>query len=343
MTQGQPSGARPSRRFRPIPRQAHPVRWIVGGTVLALLAVGGASYAQFLRDMGEARAVIQGRSQIVDTPAGTVEYADVGSGYPVLSIHGAGGGFDQGIANAASMLDAGFRTIAPSRFGYLGTPVPADTSVTAQADAHLALLDLLEVERAVVLGTSAGTRSALELAMRHPERVAALVLVVPATYAPGQTPLTPQREAAFPVVLWLVNAGADFAWWAMEHLYPDALIRFIGVPPEVVRAASAEDRAAVMAMVRSIEPLSLRYAGINVDSQPQLAPLPMAELAVPTLLITARDDLFGTLQSAEYAATQIPGARLVVYDSGGHLLVGHGPEVRAEIRDFLATVAAGSE
>jgi pimeloyl-ACP methyl ester carboxylesterase len=58
-------------------------------------------------------------------------------------------------------------------------------------------------------------------------------------------------------------------------------------------------------------------------------------MTVPTLLITARDDLFDTFPAAEYAATQIPNARLVVYNTGGHLLVGHGEEVRREIANFL--------
>jgi hypothetical protein len=63
--------------------------------------------------------------------------AEKGSGIPLLSIHGAGGGYDQGLANAAGFVGAGFRIIAPSRFGYLGTPVPPDISPAAQADAHV--------------------------------------------------------------------------------------------------------------------------------------------------------------------------------------------------------------
>lgn len=292
--------------------------------------------------MRTARSAIAGRSQIVETAAGLIEYGELGSGLPVLTIHGAGGGFDQGFDNATKMLGTGYRLIAPSRFGYLRTPVPADTSPAAQADAHLALLDRLGVEKALVFGVSAGTRSALELALRHPERVSALILVVPATYIPDSAPLTTQREADFPIVLWLVNAGADFAWWALEHVSPDMLIRFIGVPPEVVRTADPEEREEVMAMIRRIEPLSARFAGINIDSRPDLRDRPLQEMNVPTLLITARDDLFNTFPAAEHAATQIPRARLVVFDTGGHLLVGHGGEVRREIANFLRDTGFGS-
>jgi pimeloyl-ACP methyl ester carboxylesterase len=153
--------------------------------------------------------------------------------------------------------------------------------------------------------------------------------------------LEEQRAADFPVMLWLVNNGADLAWWALERVSPDALIRFVGVPPEVVHAASAEDQAAVARLVRSIEPLSERFAGISIDSKPDLTPRPLAELKVPALLITARDDLFNSFPSAQYAAVQIPGAKLVVFDHGGHLLVGHGDEVRRSIGEFLAALHLG--
>ena len=80
---------------------------------------------------------------IVETVLGKIEYADVGDGMPLLSIHGAGGGYDQGLLIAEALFGDGFRVIAPSRFGYLRTPVPRDASPAAQADADAALLDVL--------------------------------------------------------------------------------------------------------------------------------------------------------------------------------------------------------
>lgn len=305
--------------------------------LLAVLLVGAvAIWVIFDADMRTARRELEGRSRLADTAAGPIEYADTGNGPPLLTIHGAGGGFDQGLDNASLMIGPGFRMIAPSRFGYLGTPIPADASPAAQADAHVALLDSLGIDRVVAFGVSAGARSALELALRHPERVAALILVVPATYYPEMTTTTAQRSADFPLMLWLVNNGADLAWWALEKVAPDALVRFVGVPPELLDDASAADRAAVMQIVHRIEPLSARFPGISIDSQPDLSPRPLERLAVPTLLVSARDDLFNTYPAARYAAGQIPDAELVVYDRGGHLLVGHGAAVRTAIGDFLS-------
>jgi len=90
-------------------------------------------------------------------------------------IHGTGGGFDQGLHFAQRLAVAGWQVIAPSRFGYLGKPFPADTSSEAQADAFADLLDAMRIERLPVLGGSASALSALQFALRHPRRCSALV------------------------------------------------------------------------------------------------------------------------------------------------------------------------
>lgn len=285
--------------------------------------------------MSRARAAVRGVGRIANTTAGPIEYAEKGAGRPLLSIHGAGGGYDQGLANVAELVGDGCRVIAPSRFGYLGTPIPADASPAAQADAHAALLAALEVDKAVVVGVSAGACSAVELALRHPDRVAALILMVPGTYAPA-SPVAIEASRGSRFALWLVNAGADFAWWAAAKIAPSVLIRFLGVPPEVVAAAPKAEQERVMRIVGSVQPLSRRFPGINIDSNPDLHRLPLEEIGVPTLVISARDDLFNTLPAAAFAASTIPDAKLVVYDTGGHLLVGHEREVRAIVGDFLA-------
>jgi pimeloyl-ACP methyl ester carboxylesterase len=278
-------------------------------------------------------------SLVANTAAGPIEYAEKGAGSPLLSIHGAGGGFDQGLANAAEFVDEGFRIIAPSRFGYLRTPLPPDTSPAAQADAHAALLSNLNIFKAIVAGVSAGARSAVELALRHPDSVTALVLIVPGTYAPT-SPVAVDTSRGSKFAFWLVNQGADFAWWAAEKIAPLVLFRFVGVPPELVAASPKVEQDRIMNIVRAIEPLSMCYPGINVDSAPNLRELPLRKINAPTLIISARDDGFNTLPAAEFAAREIPGAELIIFDTGGHLLVGRKEAVRKAIRSFL--IAADS-
>ena len=231
-------------------------------------------------------------------------------------------------------MGQGYRTIAPSRFGDPRTPVPQNASPAAQADAHAALLSKLNIPRAIVLGVSAGARSAVELALRHSDKVAGLVLLVPALYSPT-SPVSIEGSRGSKFAFWLVSVGGDFVWWAAEKLAPSMLIRFLGVRPALVAAASRAERDRVMSVVENVEPLSLRFPGINADSAPELTELPLERITAPTLLVSACDDLFNTLPAAEFAAGKIPGAKLIVYDSGGHLLVGRSQQVRTDVRKFL--------
>lgn len=307
---------------------------------LAVLAVAAALpiVRAYRRDLRQARAAVTG-APVALTAAGPIEYAEAGAGLPVLSIHGAGGGWDQGLANVADLFDAGYRVIAPSRFGYLGTPLPADASDAAQADAHVALLAALGVGRAIVVGASAGARSAIALALRHPDRVAALILIVPATFAPD-SPVGIDRSRSSALAFRLVKLGADFAWWVVARIAPSAWVRFLGVDPGLLDRAAPLDRAAVMAAVRDVLPLSRRVLGIVLDSVPQTARPPLERIVAPTLVVTARDDLFNTLPAAGFAAATIPGAESVVYESGGHLLVGRHMELRVVLRGFLRRIEA---
>ncbi len=136
-------------------------------------------------------AAAPSRSRLVETSAGAVEYAEADDGPPLLMIHGSGGGFDQGLAMGAPLVARGWRLIATSRFGYLRSEVPPDSSHTAQADALAELLDALGIARAPVLGGSAGAMSAASFAARHPGKCAALVVLVPAIPLPGAPPMAP--------------------------------------------------------------------------------------------------------------------------------------------------------
>jgi pimeloyl-ACP methyl ester carboxylesterase len=310
-------------------------------TLVAATGLAGVVFLSYENELRRARDEASRGSFIAATAAGPIEYARSGAGIPLLSIHGAGGGYDQGLY-ATDFVGEGYAVIAPSRFGYLRTPVPPDTSPAAQADAHAALLSALEVPKAIVVGVSAGANSAVELALRHPERLSALILVVPGTYSPT-SPVAIEGSRGSQLAFWLVDNGADFAWWAAETIAPSMLIRFVGVPPEVVWASPRDDQDRVMRIIRSIEPLSSRFSGLNIDSNPKLGPLPLETIPVPTLIISARDDLFNTLPAAEYAASKIPNATLVVYDTGGHLLVNRTGEVRDAVKRFLASAGLAPE
>jgi 2-hydroxy-6-oxonona-2,4-dienedioate hydrolase len=306
---------------------------IVRVLAAAVSAASLVTYTRYRKEMHAIREAVDRGSTIAETPAGDIEYAEHGEGEPTLLIHGAGGGYDQGLLIGRD-LGRGFRVIAPSRFGYLKAPVPEDSLPAAQADAHAALLDFLGVDKAIVVGVSAGGPSAIELALRHSNRVKALILLVPRTYDPTYS-IGVDRSRRSQAVLRLIEHSADFLFWLAMGISRGSVVRFLGVEPELEANAPETDRARVTEVMRGVLPLSSRVRGIGADSAADLKPWPLERITVPTLIVSAKDDLFKTLPGARFTAAHIPRAELHVLDSGGHLMVGQSGRVRKLVGDFL--------
>lgn len=99
--------------------------------------MGAAVTIRYRSDMRAVRErIVSPGSRVVRTDCGSIAYARIGAGYPVLVVHGNAGGFDQGLLLARWTLDPALQVIAPSRFGYPGTPMPSRASVAMQADAR---------------------------------------------------------------------------------------------------------------------------------------------------------------------------------------------------------------
>jgi len=309
--------------------------------VLAALLLAGLAtltYTGYQRDIREARQRIATGSRIAHTACGPIEYAEAGAGAPVLVVHGAGGGFDQGLAFAEPLARKGLRVIAMSRFGYLRTPLPADASAAAQADAHACLLDALKIARAAVVGASAGAPSSMQFALRHPERCRALVLLVPAAYVPRPGHAASMKTPEWTEFLSDTALRSDFLFWAAPRISRATLLRAIlATPPAVVEQASAAEQARVAAVLKQILPVTPRRLGLLNDAAvtSTLERYELERIAAPTLVISMRDDLFGTYDGARYTAEHVPGAQFIGYPSGGHLWVGHQDEVMSAIAAFL--------
>jgi 2-hydroxy-6-oxonona-2,4-dienedioate hydrolase len=311
---------------------------LLAALLLVLMWVAMQVRERYMSDMAQAQALAAQGSVIAQTRCGPIEYQETGQGLPVLMAHGSGGGHDQGMAFARPLAQHGVRAIAMSRFGYLRTPRPANPSPEAQADAHICLLGALGIQKAAVMGASAGAPSAMQTAIRHPDRVSALVLLVPIAFKPStvSNPVPPLPDWMDALLLRLL--GSDVVFWTALQLAPDQVIRHVmATPPVQVETASVSERARVRAMADRILPVSARAAGLRDDTGmgKHLRPYALASIRVPTLVISARDDGFGTYANAEYIAGQIPGARFVGFDQGGHLWVGHDREVGAAILDLL--------
>jgi pimeloyl-ACP methyl ester carboxylesterase len=311
--------------------------FITLASLAALGAASGLAARDFRRALAAARARVEGGSTVIATRAGAMEYAEQGAGPAVLMLHGTGGGFDQGLA-FARRLAAGFRLIAPSRFVYLRSDFPQDASSEAQADALVDLLDALRVERAAVVGGSAGALPALAFAIRHPERTAALVPLVPATHVPGRPAPRPSAVSGA-IIDWALRS--DLLYWAGLHLAEDRMIEaLLATDAALVHAAAAPERARVRSILHAILPISARARGLRNDAKlaGDPAPMPIERIRAPTLAISVEDDRFGTAAAARHIAASVPRARLRMFESGGHVWVGHDEEVFAAVKGFLSEV-----
>jgi len=316
-------------------------------TILGLLAVVLAALIgiAYHTDIRAARARVSSGSKLINTPCGLIEYADEGTGPVIFAIHGAGGGFDQSLDLARAFLDPGYRVIAPSRFGYLRTPLPADASPIAQAEAHACLLDALNLQKVIVVGGSMGAPSAMQFCLRHPDRCSRLVLLFPIAFAPRPGNEPPPRASPFAQFLMDTTLHSDFAFWAASRLARDSVMKSIlATPPADFDNASPEERQRVLEVLRNVEPISQREKGLRNDAAvaPSVPRYELEHIAAPTFVISAEDDLFGTFKGGRYTAEHIPGARFVGYPTGGHLLVGHGADVRRELAEFLRIHSSAS-
>ena len=294
------------------------------GAGLTLPAFG--LWFRYRRDMNAARARLAAVNRhVVSTDWGAVEYAEQGHGDPVLVAHGIFHNCVGGLLEVRDLF-TDRRVIAPSRFGYLGSSLPPNATPAAQADAFAALLDRLGIDQIDVIGCSAGATSALQLALRHPERVKHLAIVV------GNLPGSPTAVVQPPSA----KFQRQFVMWALRTFAPSTMIRMVAaVPKEFVM--TSEDARYVNEFIDSLFPVSTD--GFIFDafvSNADVNDYNLEAISVPTLIAHTKDDQLASHDASKRAAERIPGARFVSLDSGGHLMIGQQKTQREALARFFA-------
>ena len=300
------------------------VRLVVLGLV-ALISIWailqGITLQGALRE-AEARLASYG-AHTLGLPHGQISYVDRGEGPVILVSHGISGGFDQAY-DAVAGKESKYRLLAPSRFGYPGSPLPEDASVKAQATAFAQLLDALGIQQAYVLGTSAGGTPAIRFALDYPERCKGLIL-----YSSAMPEITlPQTFSAWQgPPAFTMN---DFVMWAFRGLFSPLM----GMEPDTVNG---------------MLPLHLRVDGMRLDAQVtnpdmarRFADYPIEEIACQVLIIGARDDKLVDASAMEQAAPRFQTHQLLLFENGGHLMQGHGQEVEAALDQFILNIEQGA-
>lgn len=235
----------------------------------------------------------------------TLTFADVGHGLPVVLIHGFPLCRQMWQPQVEALSRSGYRVITPDLPGFGDSP-PLDgiPSMDAYADAVIALLDRLAIDRAVVGGMSMGGYVLLSLAERYPQRLLAALYLVTRAAADDPAGMARRMELAGEV------RGGN------REVVPDTFEKLLfaaGTParqPQLVgrvrgwmEAASPEGVAGALLAMRS--------------RRDYLAVLP--RLGVPALVVGAEQDVAIPPAHAEALAAGLPDAELHIIVAAGHM------------------------
>lgn len=288
--------------------------WIAIGLILAVVLVSAA----YFWDMNRAYERVSGKSTVIPSPYGDIEFSEGGSGPDVLVIHGSGGGYDQGELLARAVLGEQFHWITPSRFGYLRSTFHEGATFDDQAHAYAYLLDRLGIKKVAVVALSHGGPSALLFAVLYPERVSSLTLIscgVASSAAQDQVQANQKGEMLMTIFKY------DPLYWAITKLFKRQLMELMGANDAVIASLTPGQRELVDQIIDYMNPVSLRSAGAAFDNKAAMPNERIATIRAPTLIFHATDDTLQLYHNAEFAASTIPGARLVSFQRGGHLLM----------------------
>ncbi|HET9552866.1 MAG TPA: alpha/beta hydrolase [Anaeromyxobacteraceae bacterium] len=268
---------------------------------------------------------------LIETSRGKLEHVTVGEGPCVLALHGAMGGHDQSLLLARTIGDAGYRYLAVSRPGYLGTALRSGRSPAEQADLYAAALDALGVRSVAVMAVSGGGPSALEFALRHRERCWALVLV--STCSGGVA-------TKIPMSFQLTKRLLRWRWFA------DAMRRRAEHDPRRAAGRSIADPVArelfAELLASTFDRPHLRLRGTENDiAVARSTEYALERVEVPALVVHGTEDPLVPFElHGRRLAERIPGAELLAIPGGEHACIfTHRDEVRARVGSFLRTHA----
>ena len=261
-------------------------------------------------------ALADSDGRFIDLAAGRVYLVEQGSaeGPPIVLVHGLFGGVHTWRQTLPALSEAGYRAIAFDRLGsgLSDKPTSADYSQPAQADQLAELLDALRIERAFVIGHSAGGGVVAHFALRHPQRLLGLGFAAPALLSGGPPPFVGELVRLPSVERW-----ARLATRAL--LTPERLttsVRAFYADP------SAADEAVLSGYARTLQTPSweLGLIGLTRDSATNklsIEQLRQVGQANPTLLWGELDQAVPLSQSDELLALW-PSAQRVVFPGLGH-------------------------
>lgn len=291
--------------------------YIVGGVLLVLAAyliAQGIRCSIAVKESKERLAAYG--AETVQLSYGNMSYVDTGEGETILSVHGIFGGYDQAY-DTCKDFSSDYRIIAPSRFGYLGSDILGDGTPAEQATAYVELLDKLGIDKVYVLATSAGGSVAIRFALDYPERTKGLILycsAMPFTEKPEK-----YSEYAGPPAF-LCN---DFTMFLISPLFDPIM----GMEPSTIYSmlpvGDRKDGVVLDASITNLD-MARNYDNYRIE-----------DLQVPTLVFHAKDDKLASYTDTEKAVKRFPNCTFIHFENGGHLIAGHGEEIKEAVSKFI--------
>lgn len=272
---------------------------------------------------------LQNKSRLVETALGPMEYQIIGEEGPVLLyLHGTPGGYD------LHWSLEGMRILVPSRPGYLRTQLALGRTPAEQAAAVAALLDVLNIDSAAVLGMSGGGPVALTFAAHFPGKTEALILLEAVSQAP---PVNQGKVLAY--LKSDVSSWFFISW--LEHFVDAESVLESFMPDEANRRLILEDPAKLELIYRALWkfwPVSGRTQGHKNDWQQfQSLSLDKTQISVPTLILHGDQDIHVEVEQSYRLAQQVPNSRLEVIQGADHfMLISHGQILDKKILNFLS-------
>jgi pimeloyl-ACP methyl ester carboxylesterase len=286
--------------------------------------------SRFKEEKKQTLQVLVKNSQVVQTAKGPLEVSIRGSGPPVLVVHGAAGGYDQGKLRSEAF--EGITFIAVSRPGYLRTPLSTGPTPADQADAMAALLDVLQIDQTIFIGTSTGGLIGLYFALRHPQRCRALILI--------STVNARLPHYLSPLAVFSPLMADDFLPWSVLNSENLLLVR-----PDLRKqlASQPEKVALIDELIHTAYPTSLRLSGMLNDAIQidHLGSIPLEQVQAPSLVIHGTKDELVPFQQAVRSACCIPNARLMpVFEGTHYCALTHHELVFPAIKRFISELQA---
>ncbi len=275
-------------------------------------------------------------SRFIEVNGINVHYKIYGQGEPTfLLLHGFGASLFSWREVTAPLAELG-TVIAYDRpaFGLTERPLTwkgeNPYSQEAQVELVIGLMDALGVERAILVGNSAGGTIAMLTALKYPQRVQSLILADPAVYAGGGAPAwirpllrTPQMRHLGPLIARQIQTRGpeliQLAWHDPSKITPEIMAGY----QKPLRLANWD---------KALWELTLASRESGLAER-------LGELTLPTLVITGDDDRIVPTEQSVRLAGELPNAQLVVIPQCGHLPHEEHPDLFMQaVTDFLETL-----